>query len=409
MDVPAQAEWADRPLRERLRVIRALRHRIAANARELARAAGGGRPEPEVLSAEVVPLAEACRFLEREAPRLLAPHRLGAGGRPAWLAGVEAEVRREPLGLVLVIAPANNLLFLPGVQTAQALAAGNAVLWKPGRGGRAAARAFADLAAEAGLPAELLTILGENPEAAQEAITAGVDKVLLTGSSDTGRAVLADLARRLTPATAELSGCDALFVLPGADLDRVARAVRFGLTLNGGATCIAPRRIFVPHALAPALEEKMRRLDKDLFAPMVSLVRVAGPEEALKAVAASPYALGASVFGPEVEAVAFAGRVRAGSVVVNDLIVPTADPRLPFGGRGESGFGVTRGAEGLLELTVVKTVSVRRGRRLPHLEEPHPRDAELFLAYLTLAHAGGLRARLRGAADLTRCLLGRRR
>jgi acyl-CoA reductase-like NAD-dependent aldehyde dehydrogenase len=404
----AQAKWAARPLRERLRVIRALRHRIPAAARDLARAAGEGRPESEVLSAEVVPLADACRFLEREAPRLLATRQLGADGRTAWLAGVEAEVRREPVGLVLVIAPANNLLFLPGVQTAQALAAGNAVLWKPGRGGLAAARAFADLAAAAGLPAGLLTVLGEDPEAAREAIAAGVDKVFLTGSADTGREVLADLARRLTPATVELSGCDALFVLPGADLDRVARAVRFGLTLNGGAACIAPRRIFVPHALAPALKEKLRPLDEALSSK-ASLVPVAGPEEALAAASASPYALGASIFGPEEAAVAFAARVRAGSVAVNDLIVPTADPRLPFGGRGESGFGLTRGAEGLLEMTVVKTVSVRRGRRLPHLEEPHPRDAELFRAYLTLAHAGGLRARLRGAADLMRSLLGRRR
>lgn len=408
----AQAQWAARPLRERLRVIRALRHRIAAGARDLARAAGADRPEAEVLSAEIVPLAEACRFLEREAPRLLATRRLGAAGRPAWLAGVEAEVRREPVGLVLVIAPSNNLVFLPGTQTAQALAAGNAVLWKPGRNGLAAARVFAALAAEAGLPAGLLTVLGEAPEAAREAIAAGVDKVLFTGASSTGREVLAGLAHRLTPAALELSGCDALFVLPGADLDRVARAVRFGVTLNGGATCIAPRRIFVPHALAPALEEKLRRLDEDLFAPGfapgVSLIRVAGPEEALEAAAASPYALGASIFGPEEAAFAFAARVRAGSVVVNDLIVPTADPRLPFGGRGESGYGVTRGAEGLLELTVLKTVSVRRGRRLPHLEEPHSRDAELFRAYLTLVHAGGLRARLRGAADLMRSLLGRR-
>jgi len=404
----AQGKWAARPLRQRLRVVRALRHRIAAAAHELA-AVRADRPESEVLSAEIVPLAEACRFLEREAPRLLASRKLGADGRPAWLAGVDAEVRREPLGVFLVIAPSNNPLFLPGVQAAQALAAGNAVLWKPGRDGLAAARAFAELVAAAGLPPGLLTVLPEHPGAARDAIAAGVDKVLLTGSAATGREVLADLAPRLTPATMELSGCDALFVLPGADLDRVARAVRFGLTLNGGATCIAPRRIFVPHALAPALEKNLRRLDEDLSLSEVSVVPVAGPEEALRAAAASPYALGASIFGPEEAAVAFAAKVRAGSVVVNDVIVPTADPRLPFGGRGESGFGVTRGAEGLLEMTVLKTVSVRRGKRLPHLEEPHPLDADLFRAYLTLAHAGGLRARLRGAADLMRSLLRRRK
>jgi acyl-CoA reductase-like NAD-dependent aldehyde dehydrogenase len=461
-----QTAWAARPLRERLRVVRAIRHGLAARSADLVRAVRRetSRPEAEILSSEIVPLADACRFLEREAPRLLATRRLGADGRPAWLTGVESEVRREPLGLVLVIAPSNYPLFLPGVQTLQALAAGNAVLWKPGRGGLGAAEAFAALAAKAGLPGGLLTVLPESPEAAREAIAAGVDKVLLTGSAATGREVLAELARRLVPATVELSGCDALFVLPGADLERVAKAIRFGLALNGGATCIAPRRVFVPHELAPQLEERiaalatelpeirldsetasrvrvlvagaieqgarllagtldpsggfhpmviadalpsMHLLQEDLFAPVVSLVRVSGIEEALADAALCPYALGASVFGPA--AVALAGRVQAGVVVVNDTIVPTADPRLPFGGRGASGFGATRGAEGLLELTVPKVVAIRRGRRLPHLEDPQPGDADLFRAWLSLAHGGGPRARLRGALDLARALVLRGR
>lgn len=401
----AQAAWAAKPLGHRLHAVCAIRHGIAGSAARLVEAIrrDTARTEAEILSAEIVPLAGACRFLEREAPRLLATRRLGADGRPVWLAGVESEVRREPLGLVLVIGPSNYPLFLPGVQTVQALAAGNAVLWKPGRGGLAAAAAFASLAFRAGLPAGLLAVLPEDPEAAREAIAAGVDKVLLTGSSATGRDVLGQLAGTLTPAVLELSGCDPVFVLPGADLDRVARAVRFGQTLNGGTTCIAPRRVFAPRELASQLEKRLDGLTG------VSLTPIGSIDEALMEAARSPYALGASIFGPEEEAVALAGRVRAGVVVVNDVIVPTADPRLPFGGRGESGFGVTRGAEGLLDLTVPKVVAVRRGRRLPHLEDPHPADAALFRAYLSLAHASGPRARLRGALDLARALMNRRR
>jgi acyl-CoA reductase-like NAD-dependent aldehyde dehydrogenase len=399
----AQAEWAARPLRDRLRIVRAVRHGIAARSAGLVRAAGRGtaRPEAEILSSEIVPLADACRFLERQAPRLLATRRLGAEGRPAWLAGVEAEVRREPLGLILVIAPSNYPLFLPGVQTLQALAAGNAVLWKPGQGGAAAAAGFAAILDEAGLPAGLLSILPEEPEAARRAIAAGVDKVLLTGSAATGREVLAGLAHHLVPAVAELSGEDPLFVLPGADLDRVARALRFGRTLNQGETCIAPRRLFAHRSLAPALEARLAVLALDPPIPVSLFSTLA---EALAEAGRSPYALGASIFGPEAAAVALAAGVRAGVVVINDLIVPTADPRLPFGGRGESGFGVTRGAEGLLELTALKVVAARRGRRLFHLEDPHPRDADLFRAYLALTHAAGPRARLRGAVDLARAL-----
>jgi acyl-CoA reductase-like NAD-dependent aldehyde dehydrogenase len=468
----AQEPWAAWPVPARLAVVKRLRHGIADSADfsvDLA-AAVGERSLAEVLTSEVLPLADACRFLEREAERLLAPRRLGADGRPFWLGGVESEVRREPLGLVLVLGPANYPLFLPGVQTIQALVAGNAVLVKPGRSGGRAARALAALLAAAGLPEGLLTVLPEGEEAGREALAAGIDKVLVTGAATTGEAVLADLAPRLVPATLELSGCDAVFLLPScreADLDRAARALRFGLLLNGGATCIAPRRVFVPRSQKAALEGRlvgllsgaagasgapepalrarelaaeallqgarllvgslgkdgplvltdarpeMRLLQEDLFTPVLSLVGIddSNPQEALAealaGAAVCPYALGAAIFGPEAEAVAFASRVRAGVVVINDLIVPTADPRLPFGGRGRSGYGLTRGAEGLLELTAVKSIAVRRGGlggRLPHLDEPRPGDEELFRGYLALVHGDGVKKRLGGMVGIFRAL-----
>ena len=399
----SQLEWSARPLEERLWLLRSIRHRLSEKAGELARtvAAQTGRSEAEVLSSEILPLADACRFLEREAPSILATRRFGAEGRPAWLGKVDFEIRREPLGLVLILAPSNYPVFLPGVQALQAITAGNGVLWKPGRGGFAAARAFAEIAALAGLDWRLIQVLADTPEAGKAALAAEPDKILLTGSAATGREVLAEAGRRLVPATAELSGCDALFVLPGADLERTAKAIRFGLSLNGGTTCIAPRRVFAPKELVPELQ---RRLGEPAD---ISFTAVSDIEEALALAARSPYALGASIFGPEDDARALAGRVRAGVVTINDLIVPTADPRLPFGGRGESGYGVTRGAEGLLDLTAVKVVSVRRGRWLPHLEKQQPGDEELFRAWMAAAHGDGLGARARGAARLIKALIQR--
>ena len=110
---------------------------IAEHAGQLAEASASARLRPtlESLTAEVLPLAEACRFLEREAGKLLAPLRLGKRGLPLWLAGVRSEIQREPFGVVLIIGPGNYPLLLPGVQLIQALVAGNAVLLKPGVGG----------------------------------------------------------------------------------------------------------------------------------------------------------------------------------------------------------------------------------------------------------------------------------
>ena len=96
----AQKPWSARPVHERLAVVRRLRHGIARAARELAVSVSGERTRAEVLTSEVLPLADACRFLERQAPRLLATRRLGAEGRPAWLAGVEAATWKVDFGLV---------------------------------------------------------------------------------------------------------------------------------------------------------------------------------------------------------------------------------------------------------------------------------------------------------------------
>jgi acyl-CoA reductase-like NAD-dependent aldehyde dehydrogenase len=121
----AQAAWGQTDVCTRLEIIRRLRRLIAERSEALVAAVGDrhGRSPADTLALEVIPLADACRFLERDAARLLQPRRLGRRGRPLWLVGAEAEIHHEPLGVVLILAPANYSLFLPAVQLLQALSA----------------------------------------------------------------------------------------------------------------------------------------------------------------------------------------------------------------------------------------------------------------------------------------------
>lgn len=462
----AQRDWARQTLASRLEFVRRARFVIAEEAVRLANAANHTRQRSlaEVLTAEVLPLADACRYLESRSARILQPHKLGRRGRPLWLHGVATEIRRRPHGLALIIAPGNYPLFLPAVQTLQALVAGNSVLIKPGPGGVLAARAFVDILHRAGLPRNLVHVLSEEASAAKTAIRVGVDKVVLTGSAATGEAVLAQCAKTITPATVELSGCDAMFVRADADLELVVRAIKFGLRLNNGATCIAPRRVFVHDQIAAKLQAglraiafnssiivhahlvqcvmesllggadlihgrvqsdgkslsvplilksvqpTMRIVSEDIFAPVLSLIGVCNDTEALEFAAQCPYALGATIFSRNGAAArALASRVRAGFVIINDLIVPTADPRLPFGGRGRSGFGTTRGKEGLLEMTVPKVISVRRSRSHLHLDQPQAGDTALFAAYIRATHGHGWRKRFSAIAEICRSIRRRNR
>jgi acyl-CoA reductase-like NAD-dependent aldehyde dehydrogenase len=452
----AQRAWAEKAVAERLRVIRRARSLMAARSQEFFQAISPelSRTGADTLAAELMPLLAAARFLEQRAGEILRAKKLGRRGLPFWLSGVESEVQRAPFGRVLVIAPSNYPLFLPGVQILQGLVAGNSVVWKPGRGGGPVAQVFADVMRQAGLPEGLLRVTDESVEAAEVEIAAGVDKVFFTGSATTGRALLARLAETLTPCVAELSGCDAVVVLPSADLSVVVGAVTFGMRLNGSATCMAPRRLLLVDApeerrveLIASLErefanvpgvavsnlvrrqlpqligdakargatvsgesggETMKPLlilnatpamdiaDADIFAPVLAVITVDGVEEVLKAQESCRFALTVSIFGEEREARTLADRMTVGSVLINDIIVPTADPRLPFGGRKESGFGVTRGTEGLLEMTAVKAIAVRRNKTTRHYEATTEAHGELFKGTILASNANGWRARLQG-------------
>ncbi len=377
----AQARWAREPISARLRVVRELRYRVAENATALAASAGSvsKRPVGEKLVSEVLPLADGCRWLERNAGRVLATQRQGSRGRPLWLYGSTFEVHRQPFGIVLVIGPGNYPLFLPAIHSLQALVAGNAVQLKPAPGTRHVALAFHKLACGAGLNPALLTILPESESAAHDAIESGVGKVVFTGSSENGRVVLAKLAETNTPSVMELSGEDPVIVLGDADLQLVVRAFRFGNRLNDGATCIAPRRLLVVHEVAAKLLSLLDAANVDT--PPIENVR--DGRDAVRRANAGAYGLGATIFSRDIaQAKALAAELKSGFVLINDLIAPTADPRMPFGGVKASGFGSSRGTEGLLEMTFPHVVAVREKGGHPHFDDPAAEDAALFASYI---------------------------
>lgn len=437
--------------RRRCQIVASARHPIAAACDEWVTLC---RPptrsdDIETIASELVPLCAALQFIGRRGSSILKTRHEGMRGRPIWLWGVRSEVQRVPRGDVLVLGAWNYPLLLPGVQIAQALAAGNRVYFKPAPGCEAVSARLIEMFWNAGVPRDAMELLPSPPQSAIDMVDRGVDLVVLTGAAQTGRAVLRQCADKLTPAIMELSGCDAVIVGRGADLARVAKAIRFGLMFNGGATCIGPRRVLVANEVKAELVEQLRQefknvppvrlhpsassavreavddalrqgavplleppngasllddsrvhavlLDNvsadwpianaDLFAPVASVISFATDEQAIEIVNRCRYRLAAAVFGPSNWAHRVANQLQVGTVTVQDILFPTADPRLPFGGRGESGFGVTRGAQGLLDMTVPRVIAEHRGRVFLHLADRRPRDLPALAGLLTLTHA----------------------
>ena len=447
----AQRQWAAAPVARRLAVVREFRYLLVEGRSQItaAVAADVRRDPAEVTATDLLPTASACKFLLTDAERLLRPRRVT--GTPLWLWGCRDTLYRRPRGVVGLIGTWNYPVFLTAVPLLQALASGNGVLWKPSEQTPATAAILGDLLAHAGIPDGLVVRLPGTRDAGPQLAEADIDFVHFTGSDAVGRALAARLGERLIPSTLELSGVDAVIVRADADVPLAARTAWYGATLNAGQTCMATRRALVAPrvyadfvaALRPLVAAarpvelqtsgQADRAERALAAAAAAgceVVRstaagtgfrpavVLGPDPAA-AVAADPLfapVLAVTAAGPDAHNVRFgltaaiftrdpaaaralAGELAAGCVVVNDVIVPTAHPGTPFGGRGASGWGVTQGADGLLGMTVPQVVSERRGTFRPHVDAaltPTPAAGAMVEGILRMTHGRGLRERWRG-------------
>jgi acyl-CoA reductase-like NAD-dependent aldehyde dehydrogenase len=437
----AAVSWRGRSVQERLEVLRRFRIEVARDVSRLGGlVASPTLDEVDALSAEVLPFLDACRYLERHALNLLSDRRVG-GSSGGWFGSSEAVwEEREAFGVVGIIAPSNYRFFIGAVQVIQALVAGNGVVWKPGTGGGGAAVFLRVAWEQSGGEPGTLRVLDEGLEAGVELVEGAPDLVIFTGSSDAGLKVAQRCGALGVPTIIEASGCDAMFVLEDADLTLAARALVFGLRLNAGRTCIAPRRVIVVEAVAEAFERvvadevaavrglvwqegasdrirgwaeeareggavllggavfgsglcvysrcdpEMRIVREDVHAPVAGILRVSSQEEALRVAHGTSYGLGASVFSKDAgRARSFAKQVRSGTVTINDVVVPTADARVGFGGWGRSGWGVTRGREGFLSMTRTRFVHVCPSKEHAHLGVMRP-SALFFRACAAFRH-----------------------
>jgi aldehyde dehydrogenase (NAD+) len=160
------------------------------------------------------------------------------------MANQRATVEYRPLGVVGVIGPWNYPVFTPMGSIAYALAAGNAVVFKPSEYtpgvGVWLARTFQEVVDHPVL--QVVTGLGDTGAALCQA---GVDKLAFTGSTATGKKVMAACAETLTPVLIEAGGKDALIVDEDADLDAAADAAVWGACANAGQTCAGVERVYV--------------------------------------------------------------------------------------------------------------------------------------------------------------------
>ncbi|KAF7184080.1 hypothetical protein CNMCM7691_004639 [Aspergillus felis] len=329
-------------------------------------------------------------------------------------------VLKEPLGVVLGIAPWNAPIILGLRAVVAPIAAGNGSELSP-----QTHYLIASLFREAGFPPGVLNFLLHRPEDAPEIFDVlinhpAIKKCNFTGSTQVGRIIASQAALALKPVLLELGGKNFTVVLDDADLDLAAREITKGAFLNNGQICMSTDMVLVTTAVAPTLEAKilailheidttsvlispaakakvemlvsdardkgaqihtpprvneasprsfpptvvtgltpeMKLYEIESFGPVVSIVAVETEEQITAIIEAAKYGLSSSIISRNhYRALELAGSIKAGAVHINSMTVHD-EPTLPHGGYGDSGWGRFGAHWGLEEFVQTKVVTL---------------------------------------------------
>ncbi|XP_062053707.1 aldehyde dehydrogenase family 3 member B2 isoform X2 [Lepus europaeus] len=370
--------------------------------RRLREAFGTGRTRPAEFRA--AQLRGLSRFLQENRELLQAAlaqdlHKLTKLG--------SAFIRKEPYGLVLIIAPWNYPVNLTLIPLVGAIAAGNCVVLKPSEVSSSTEKVLAEV-----LPRYLdqscfAVVLG-GPEETGQLLEHRFDYILFTGSPHVGKIVMAAAAKHLTPVTLELGGKNPCYVDDNCDPQTVANRVAWFRYFNAGQTCMAPDYVLCSpetrERLLPALQSTITRfygddpqsspnlgriinqkhfrrlqallgcgrvaiggqsdesqryiaptvlvdvqeaepvMQEEIFGPILPIVTVSGLDEAIAFINRREKPLALYAFSNNRQVVSqVLDRTSSGSFGGNEGFIYLTLPALPLGGVGHSGMGSYHG------------------------------------------------------------------
>jgi acyl-CoA reductase-like NAD-dependent aldehyde dehydrogenase len=176
--------------------------------------------------------------------------------------GKRARAVRQPVGVVLGIAPWNAPVILGTRAVAAPLAYGNAVVLKSSERSPATHGQIVNCLVEAGIPAGVVNLISTPAataaEVADELIAhPAVRRINFTGSTRVGRLIAENAGRHLKRVLLELGGKASMVVLDDADLDRAAAAANFGAFMHQGQICMSTERLVVDRNVAGSLAERL--------------------------------------------------------------------------------------------------------------------------------------------------------
>ena len=251
----AQPAWARLSYRDRARFILRAREIVLEQLDEIAKLISRetGKPVTEAIAMEIVPTLDLMHYFADHTKQLLKRKRVGLG-QYNYMARTSYIVYK-PLGVVGIISPWNFPWATPLDEVVMALMAGNAVVVKPSELTPLTAVKIADVFKQVQLPDGLLEVVTGDGSTGAALVESGVNKIMFTGSVNTGKRVAEAAAKHLTPVVLELGGKDPMIVFEDANLENAARAAIWGAFCNSGQACASIERCYVHQSIADKFVE----------------------------------------------------------------------------------------------------------------------------------------------------------
>jgi len=248
--------WGKTPARERGKILWRIADLLESRIEEMAHVEtiDNGKPIFESRYVDMPSAIDCLRYYAGWADKI-AGETLPTNGGPLVL----TYTLREPVGVVGAITPWNFPLLLAMWKIAPALACGNTVVHKPASNTALTALKFAEIAAEAGLPAGALNVVpGGGREVGGSMVKhPGINKIAFTGSTEVGREIARDAAMDVKRLSLELGGKSPNVIFADADLDAAVKGAYNGIFYGKGEVCAAGSRLLVEASIQDELLEKL--------------------------------------------------------------------------------------------------------------------------------------------------------
>lgn len=385
-----------------------------------------GKPAVEAYLAEYYFLLQELRLIRKNLKRWLKSRRVGS---PPYFQPCSSYVRRDPYGVVFIIAPWNYPIQLSLSPLIAAVAAGNTVILKPSEMATASERLLVDIIAAVFDPEHVAVVTGD-AATVSDMLECDFDFVFFTGSTQVGKIVAQKSAKQLTPHILELGGKCPCIVDSSADIRVAAKRILAGKFFNGGQTCFAPDFVAVSaevkDELISAMQELLKavpwnaemariinerhfcRLKKmlpqdclvfgeddieglrlaprlvpdaqwdddcmkeEIFGPILPVVTFKAEDDLLSRLSSYGSPLALYIFSTSRAMQNLLMRViPSGGVCINDTMKQGSNLNIPFGGVGDSGYGRYRGKTGVEAFSFQRAV-VNRPTWAPEMFELMP-------------------------------------